>query len=60
MDSGTRKKRREENQEDVKHILEEIWKSDPDDTLWKISSKESKGRIDFAMNMSKEDLEYLR
>ena len=40
--SRTTKKRREENQKDVKHVLTKIWDSDPDDTLCKILSREAK------------------
>ena len=39
---GTRKKRREENQEDITCVLEEIWDSDSDDTFYKIFSREAK------------------
>ena len=60
MASGTRKKRREENQEDVKQILEEIRISDTDYYLHKIFSREAKDGIDVTINLSNEDLEDLR
>ena len=52
MASRTRKRRSHENQEDFKHVLEEIWDSDPDETLCKIFSRKAKGRIEFNMNLS--------
>ena len=55
MASGTRKKRRDENQENVKHVLDEIWDSDPDDILCKIFSRDARGGIKSTMNLSKED-----
>ena len=59
MASVTRKKRIEENQENVKTSLELIWDSNLDSTLWKISHREAKGGIHDTMNLSKEDLEDL-
>ena len=60
MASGARKKRRWENQEDIKYYLEEIWDSNPDYILCKIFSGEAKCGIEFTTNLSKEDLEDLR
>ena len=54
---SNRQKKREENKKDVKHLLEEICDSDPDDTLYKIFSRESKGGTQFVTNLSEEDLE---
>ena len=60
MVSKTRKKWREENQEDIEHVLEEIWNYHPDDTLYKIFSAQAKCRINLVMNFFEEFIDSLR
>ena len=56
---SNRDKRSAENQEDIKHILEEVWDFDPDETFYKIFSRESKKGAQSVIDMSKEELKDL-
>ena len=57
---SNRDKRRAENQEDINHLLEEVWGLDPEETFYKIFSRESKKGIQDVIEMSKEDLRELK
>ena len=63
MDPATRsniQKRRTETQEDIKHLLEEIQDFDPDETFYKIFSREAKKGIQDVIDMSKDELKELK
>ena len=57
---SNREKRRAENQEDIKHLLEEIWDYDPDNTFYKIFSREANTGILCIINRPKEDFMNLK
>ena len=51
-----REKRRVETKEDIRHLLEEIYDFDPEETFYKIFSKQAIKGIQDSMNLSKEEL----
>ena len=62
MVTGTRSKKAERAQairEDIKHLLEDVWDYDPEDTFYKTFKKEARKGINMIVNLEKEDLEKL-
>ena len=62
MDPATRsnrEKKRIDNQEEIKHLLEEIWYFYLDETFYKILSREAKKVIQDIIDMTKEGLKEL-
>ena len=57
---SSRENRRAENQEDIKHLLKEVWYFDLDETFCKIFSIEAKKGIQDVIDMSKEDLREIK
>ena len=57
---SNRDKRRAENKLDVKHLLEEVWKFDLDETFHKVLSIEANNGTKFVIDMSKENLKKLK
>ena len=60
MASATRSKKAERAQaiqEDIKHLLEEVWDYDPQDTFYKIFKREARKGALIIINLEKEDLE---
>ena len=53
-------KRRLENKEHIKNLLEEVWDFDPDENFSKIFSREAKKGIQDVIDMSKEELRELK
>ena len=59
MAPETRNKRAERalaTQEDIKHLLEEVWNYAPQDTFYKIFKKEANKGINIIVNLEKDDL----
>ena len=54
--SSNREKRREVNEEDIKHLLAEVWDFDPDKYFYKMLSRESKKGVQDVTDVSKEEL----
>ena len=46
-------------QEDIKHLLEEVWNYEPEDIFYKIFKREASKGINMIVNLEKEDLEKL-
>lgn len=62
MASATRSKKVERAQaiqEDIKHLLEEVWNYYPQDAFYKIFKREAKKGINMIVNLEKDDLEKL-
>ena len=53
---SNREKRRTEIQEEIKHLLEEAWDFNPDETFHKIFFREAKKGIQEVVDMSKKEL----
>ena len=58
--SHNSEKRRADNQEDIKHLLEEVSDFDPDETFCKIFSIGSKKGVKDVIDMSKEELKKIK
>ena len=56
---SNRKKRKAENQEDIKHLIEEVCGFYPDENFYKIFARESRLGLDDVLVMSKEELHEL-
>ena len=54
-----REKRREETKEDIKNLLREVWDFDPEETFYKIFSRQASKGIQDAIDLSKEELKDL-
>ena len=62
MASTTRSKKAERTQatqEDIKHLLEEVWDCDTQDTFYKTFAREAKKGTNLIVNLEKKDLEEL-
>ena len=62
MASATRSNKAERaqaTQEDAKHLLEEVWDYDPQDTFYKIFKREARKGMNVIVNLEKKDLEEL-
>ena len=62
MATATRSRKAERAQiiqEDIKHLLEEVWDYSPEDTFYKIFKREVRKGINMIVNLEKEDLEKL-
>ena len=51
-----RAKKQDDIKEDIKHVLEELWESPPEDMPYKIFARESHLGVDDVPVLSKEDL----
>ena len=56
---SNREKRKAETKEDIEHLLKEIFYFIPDETFYRIFSREASHEIHHITNMSKEELENL-
>ena len=62
MAAATRSKeadRAQATQEDTKHLLEEVWNINPQDTFCKVFKREARRGMHVIVNLEKEDLENL-